>query len=592
MSTYYITDDTGITKLTSCNMGGGGSYSDIKCISLDDYEKTKLNIGDTVIYDLRLALDKATSTINNNKVWEHISSNNPDESDNQDETNNQDESGEESNISLIIYAVNELLSASWKKIILKKDDFPDFPNFSYLTFDGPDEGILKFYNKTISMEITGFENLSEIGRGCVQNILRLDISDNGLINIDIDNMFLNVRSITMRNMNPTYMIISEPLLEYLDMTNTISNSLHLSAPKLKTLIGFTPDTLITVEDEKGNEILPSLSLMDFKMPINLENFPSFYALVLANNYYFPTGLDTKNITHLDIINCKNNNKIRNFCIDNCIKINLSNILSLNSVKINNIIKYEVDGKNRNGITMIGNIDLMSLELPQYDFTDIAVILYANINLSEIIYGGISYGKEDSDKDLVALCIKSRMKLWKYDSNNTTNTDDINNTLNSKHKLGFNKLYIKEKFDYYNITPQIYKNSKLLGNPLTDSVKIENIIKNNYLQYYYIQLPNPIPSGITDLISFPTRLAQNVIDYNNNNIEITAVYSDPFIALNLNLDTDNIESLVEILNKNESGCFVFTDKPNLLKGVKNHIIINPFNYAPDLPNVFGIKLVVY
>ena len=58
---------------------------------------------------------------------------------------------------------------------------------------------------------------------------------------------------------------------------------------------------------------------------------------------------------------------------------------------------------KNSIKMIGNIDLVSLELPHQDFTDIKVILYANINLSEIICNGISYGKEDDNNDLVALC---------------------------------------------------------------------------------------------------------------------------------------------------------------------------------------------
>ena len=535
-------------------------------------------IGDTVIYDLRLALNEDSSTINNNTVWNDISSNKL--------SIKLNESDEELKTSLIIYAVNELLSATWKKIILKKDNFSTFPNFSYLTFDGPEEGILKFYNNTISMEIIGFESLSEIQFGCVQKLLTLDISDNGLTPIDIDHMQENIRSITMRNMNPEYIFIIEPSLEYLDMTNTTSNSLYLSGAKLKTLIGFTPDTLITVEKEGENGIvetvLPSLSLMDFKMPIRLENFPSFDTLTLTYNDYFPTGLDTiKNITQLTIINCKNNNKIRNFCIDNCNKINLSYILSLNSVKI--------DNNNLEELKIIGNIDLLSLELPEQDLSNIPVILYANINLSEIICNGISYGKEDSENDLVDLCELLMMKLCNYD-NEIDHTNNVTNFANCKHKLGFNKLYIKEEFDNYNINPQIYKNRELIGDPLTEKISFRDILGNNKFQYYYIKLRNPINTSDINNIHFPNRLAQNAIDYNDNNITITGISSDVFIALGLNDYT--AESLVAKLNETDYGSFVFTDKPNLLKGVKNHIIINPFNYTPNLPNVFGIKLVVY
>ena len=595
MSVYYITN----TPVTSLNFyWGGEEYSDINCISLDDYIETQLYIGDTVIYDLRLALKDGF--IDNDTVWKNISLNElsilPKKSNNQDETNNQDESEEEPKTSLIIYADNELLSATWKKITLKRNNFSTFPNFSYLTFDGPEEGILKFYNNTISMEITGFESLSKIEFGCVQKLLTLDISDNGLTSIDIDNMQENIRSITIRNVNSNYIGISESSLEYLDMTNTTTNSLVLIAPKLKTLIGFTPDTLITVqkkeEGEDGEEgelknVPPSLTLMNFKMPINLENFSSFHTLTLSYNDYFPTGLDTKNIVQLTIIDCKNNNKIREFYINNCSKINLSNIFSLNSVKINTIGDYFVKDENKNGLAIIGNIDLVSLELPKQDLSNIPVTLYANINLSEIIYDGISYGKEDSDKDLVALCEASGMKLFEYNSKETI----IANFAKIKHKLGFNKLYIKEKKrNFYNINPQIYKNRELIGAPLTEEFDFDDIIIPAVIKYYYLELPESISVNTTDRPFFRSILKQNVIDYNNININIQAMSSERFIALNLSEYTAG--SLVTLLNDSDNGAIIFTDKPNLLKGVKNHIIINPFTYAPDLPNVFGIKLVVY
>lgn len=104
MSTYFITNPNApaITNLPSYSMGGG-SYSLDACISLTYYSSNTLDSNSTVIYDLRLALNEDDSTINNNKVWNDIGSNN---------------SAKISN--LIIYASNDLNTASWKNIQLKK----------------------------------------------------------------------------------------------------------------------------------------------------------------------------------------------------------------------------------------------------------------------------------------------------------------------------------------------------------------------------------------------------------------------------------------------------------------------------------------
>lgn len=513
-----------------------------------------MSTDDTVIYDLSLALNEY-GFIDNDKVWNDISLNKSDET---------------PNVSLIIYANDGLISASWKNIILKKDNFPEFPTFSSLSFDGANEDIYStFYGKVISVEITGFKSLSEIKLNCVSGVINLDISNNGLSDIDIDHILPNVRSITMRNMTLKGIFLSEPTLEYLDMTNTTLRTLQLEENKLKSLIGFNHNTLISVEIE-GEEEPPELILSNFKLPISLDNFPSDMRIALDNGDYFPTGLDTiEKIESLRIRGCKNNNKIRNFYINNCNEIELSHILGLNRVKINNI---DESGE----IEIIANIDLVTLELPYQNFSNLAFALYANINLSEIICNGISYGKEDSDNDLVALCNKLNIIL--YTSSNYENP--------IKHTLGFNKLYIKEE-DYWNINPQIYKNSKLLGNPLT---KYDNVLNYGFTDYYYIKLPNPIDNGIANSTQLQTILNHNCIDYNNNNIIINAVYKRTFVALGLNEVT--AESLVEALNQNESEVFVFTDKPELLKGVKYHKVINPFTYTPDLANVFEIKLVVY
>ena len=84
---------------------------------------------------------------------------------------------------------------------------------------------------------------------------------------------------------------------------------------------------------------------------------------------------------------------------------------------------------------------------------------------------------------------------------------------------------------------------------------------------------------------------NVVDYNDNNVnlDINGEY-EVFAAFGLNQTT--ADSFLATLAGKSDGAIIFTNTPNLLKGVKNHIIINPFTYAPDLPNVFGIKLVVY
>ena len=547
MSIYYITEKTNIDDLPSY----WGGYSINECISLDAYESYDLGTEPTVIYDLNLALNEDDLTINNNTVWENISLN------------------KSANISsLIIYADDNLLSASWKNIILKKDNFPNFPNFSSLTFDEVDED-RQFYGKTISVKVNGFESLSEIILDCVCEIISLDISDNGLTVIDFDGPFAdNIRSITMRNMDiADEIVINQPTLEYLDITNTTTSTLSLSVENLKKLNGFTSKTLIAGEEP------PSLTISSFKLPLNLSNFPSNISISLYYSDYFPTGLDTiEKINVLIIEDCKNINEIRNFYINDCNDIYLSRIYKLNGIKINNI-------SNLTSIIIISNIDLVTLELPEGNLSNATVILYANINLSEIIYNGISYGKEDDNNDLVALCGALDINLYtaaRYSS------DD------GKHRLGFNKLYIKESLNFYNINPQIYKNRELIGEPLENSYDDNNELRYSGLEYSYVKLPTS--TDIIDDNKLNPILLFNVINYNGNNVVLYSSEYNAFVAFGLTEDT--AASFIDKLDKNALGAIVFTDKPNLLKGLKNHKVINPFNYAPDLPNVFGIKLVVY
>ena len=534
----------------------GGVYEVEEHITVDIYKNSDLTREDTIIYDLNLALNDDGSTINNNKILDDLVS---------------DKANDISR--LIFYADDDLKNASWENIILKKDDSSKFPIFQSLSFDGPNANIMEFYDKVISVEITGWDNLSKINFQCLTHIYNLDISDNGLTIIDFDEVFDgNIRSITMKNMiingdtpGDGYIIIHQPTLEYLDISGSSSGRLTLSVESLKEIKGFTPNTLIV-----GN---PELTIGNLKLPINLDNFPSNINITIYHIDYFPTGLDTiEKVNILNIDDCKNINEIRNLYINNCNSIYITNVYKLNRITIDNI-------DNLTTIELIANIDLVTLEVPDGDLSNALVEIYANINLSEIICNGISYGKEDSDNDLVALCGELEINLYKpagYSGDN------------GKHRLGFNKLYIKEEFDYYNINPQIYKDRELIGNPLTGD-NINNILKYKDIKYSYIKLPK-LDDTIKKTILMEM-LVTNVIDYNNNNVEFTPTcYYYTFVALGLNGYT--ARSFVEVLENTNIGAIIFTDRPKLLKGVKNHKVINPFTYAPDLPNVFGINLVVY
>ena len=155
-------------------------------------------------------------------------------------------------------------------------------------------------------------------------------------------------------------------------------------------------------------------------------------------------------------------------------------------------------------------------------------------------------------------------------------------------LGFNKLYInEEERNYYNLNPQIYKNSQLIGEPLTGS-SISDILKYTDITNSYIQLPE-LDTAInnSDLKSI---LVLNAINYNNNDVVLYKVGYNTFVAFDLTEDTAT--SFINTLDQYNTRSIVFTNNPNLFKGLKVNKVINPFNYAPDLPNVFGIKLVVY
>ena len=427
---------------------------------------------------------------------------------------------------------------------------------------------MEFYGKTISAEITGWDKLSKIDFTCLKRIYNLDISNNGLEAVGFDKKFENnIKSITMKSLNTREINITQPTLEYLDMTDTTVNIVTLSVDNLKKLIGFNHNTLI------GDE--PRLTISNFKLPIDLSNFPSNVSIELSHIDYLPTGLDTiEKIDTLLIDDCKNINGIRKLSINDCFDITLKYIYKLNKIKINEI-------ESLDGMKIIANIDLVSLELPQCDLAHVTVIVYANINLSEIIYDGISYGKEDdNDHDLIALCGKLNIVLY------TLPEDDADAGI---HKLSFNKLYInKEKGNYYNINPQIYKNRELIGEPLTGS-SIDDIVNYDGVEYSYIKFPES--TGV--IINNPGLefiLDRNVINYNDNKVNITKPYNGPFVALGLNEYT--AESLVDLLNSEGYEPIIFTDKPELLKSLGYYKVINQFNYAPDLPNVFGIKLVVY
>lgn len=554
MSIYYITDTEVTTATELDSYIRGGVYTVDERITVDIYKRSELTSDDTIIYDLNLALNEDDSTINIDRIWEDLVSNLTTEIS-----------------SLVFYADDKLENASWENIIFKKDDSSKFPIFQYLSFDGPNVSIMEFYDKIISVEITGWDTLSKIDFQCLTHICNLDISDNGLTIIDFDEAFDgNIKSITMKNMiidDPdSEILISQPTLEYLNITNSSSSKLTLSLESLKEIDGFTPSTLI------GDN--PKLTISNFKLPINLDNFPSNISITIYNIDYFPTGLDSiEKINSLNIENCKNINEIKNLYINNCYSVYLTYVYKLNKIKINDISEYIVDDENKNAISMIANIDLVSLELPKQKLTDATVILYANINLSEIICNGISYGKEDDkDNDLLALC--RELELLIYTSSGYSNDK-------GKHRLGFNKLYISRE-DFYNINPQIYKDRELIGEPLTGD-SIDDILKYKDIKYSYIKLPK-----VDDIIkntSLMEMLVSNVIDYSNNDVIFTSTEYYAFVALGLNGYT--ARSFVENLDNYGIGAIVFTDRPKLLTGVKNHKVINPFNGY-----FFKINLVVY
>lgn len=550
MSTYLISNAyAGAQDLDSYY--NESKYNISTIVTPNGYKSLTLTNSDTVIYDLALALNKDDTTIDNDTVWNNIGSN-----------------GSDSISKIIIYANDELASASWKNIIFNESDFFKYPNFSSLIFDGPNANSINIYKTTVFCEITGWGSLSDININYLENIINLDISGTGILELQIEDIFTKIKSMILKNMNLANIMIMVDSLEYLNITDTKAIQVDLNLPSLKELIGLTPKTLKT-----DDETPPMLTLSSFKLPINLTNFPSNINILLSGIDYFPTGLDTiEKINILDIADCKNINEIRNLYINDCNEISLTDIYKLNRIKINNI-------DNLTYMAIMRNIDLVSLELPEGNLSTASVELYANINLSEIICNGISYGKEDSDNDLVALCRELNINLY---------TPDEYSTDNGKHRLGFNKLYInEEERNYYNINPQIYKNSELLGNPLTGN-SIDDISRYNNIKYSYIKLPkldNKIPD--TELTIM---LTYNVIDYNNNDVDFTNTGYFTIVAMNLNEYT--AASLIEQLNNDNEGTFVFTNKPELLKEVKHHRVINPFTYEPDLGNVFKLKLVVY
>ena len=74
------------------------------------------------------------------------------------------------------------------------------------------------------------------------------------------------------------------------------------------------------------------------------------------------------------------------------------------------------------------------------------------------------------------------------------------------------------------------------------------------------------------------------------VEFTFEWYFTFVALGLT--TDTADSFIEVIDSKDDDGIIFTNNPGLFKDVKNGKVINLFTYSPDLPNVFGIKLVVY